>query len=79
MNIFFQSSFKSSIDLIENQKNNTLLQNEDDSKIKEENILSALSIINKEISFKYRNLINKYHEIIVKPFNTFTTDYKKFY
>ena len=79
MNIFFQSSFNSSINFIESQKNNTLLQNEEDSKIKEENILSNLSIINKEISFKYRNLINKYHEIIVKPFNTFTADYKKFY
>ena len=36
-------------------------------------------MIKKEISDKYTNLINKYYDVIVHPFNIFTSDYKKFY
>ena len=41
--------------------------------------MNNLNLINKEINDQYRNLTNKYYEIIVRPFNIFTTDYKKFY
>ena len=47
--------------------------------MEEDKILSNITIINKEISSKFINLINKYHEIIVQPFNAFTLDYKNFY
>ena len=42
-------------------------------------LLKQISLINKEIGGKYENLINKYNEIIVQPFNTFTSSYEKFY
>ena len=83
MNFFnniFQSAFKSSKDLLENQKNNILFKNNNDAEIKEEEkLLQNISLVNKEITLKYKNLISKFHEILVQPFNTFTSDYKKFY
>ena len=49
-------------------------------KILEEPILlNEISNINKEISIKYENLVNKYNEIIVKPFGQFTSCFQKFY
>ena len=45
----------------------------------EPKLLTQISLINKEISIKYSNLINNYNEVIVQPFNQFTTNYEKFY
>ena len=79
-NYFFQISFKTSQILLENQKKNILFQQDDNHKeLENEAILNNLNLINKEINDQYRNLTNKYYEIIVRPFNIFTTDYKKFY
>ena len=65
---------------METQKKNILFQNNDTSKVFEnENIINSLTLINKEMSEKYANLTNKYYEVIVRPFNIFTTDFKKFY
>ena len=81
---FFNNCFQFSLDcsnkFIENQKKNIILQNKNDFEILEgEKIISNISLINKQFSMKYANLINKYNDILVKPFNLFTSDYKKFY
>ena len=74
-NNFFQTSFKTSKYLIENQKKNILYQPKDDTKpIEEEKILLNIQNVNKEISDKYANLINKYYEIVIHPFNVFTSE-----
>ena len=79
-NNFFQTSFKTSKYLIENQKKNILYKPKDDTKpIEEEKILLNIQNVNKEISDKYANLINKYYEIVIHPFNVFTSDFQKFY
>ena len=71
---FFQISFKTSQILLENQKKNILFQQDDNHKeLENEAILNNLNLINKEINDQYRNLTNKYYEIIVRPFNIFTT------
>ena len=52
----------------------------DEPKIPEEpKLLNEISVINNELSIKYSNLVNKYNEIIVQPFNQFTSCYEKFY
>ena len=80
MNNFFQSSFKNSNDLLENQKENILFPKNNEIDISEdEKILYNISAINKEISLKYKTLLNKFHEIVIKPFSNFTSEYKKFY
>ena len=45
----------------------------------EPKLVKEISLVNKNISEKYTNLVNKYNEIIVQPFNQFTTSYEKFY
>ena len=45
----------------------------------EPKLVKEISLVNKGISEKYTNLVNKYNEIIVQPFNQFTTSYEKFY
>ena len=79
-NNFFQNSFDCSNNLLEKQKKNIIPQNINDlENLKGEKIFNNISLLNEEISKKYANLINKYNEILVKPFNSFTSDYKKFY
>ena len=79
-NNFFQNSFDCSNNLLEKQKKNIIPQNINDlENLEGEKIFNNISLLNEEISKKYANLINKYNEILVKPFNSFTSDYKKFY
>jgi hypothetical protein len=60
--------------------NINILKEINEPRIPEEpKLVKEISLVNKNISEKYTNLVNKYNEIIVQPFNQFTTSYEKFY
>lgn len=95
MNNFYQGLSKSSMTLLEKQKQNIISfevknqkdnDNKKDQKTKEETktselpqLLNEMSVINTDIEEKYENLINKYNEIIFLPFNRFTSSTQQFY
>ena len=61
--------YNTSISLIDKHHQN-ILNSIDEPKIPEEpKLLKEISIINKELSIKYSNLVNKFNEIIVQAFN----------
>ena len=65
--------------MIEKHNQNKIKEINEPKIPEEPKILNEISNINKEISIKYGNLVNKYNEIIVKPFFQFTSCYQKFY
>ena len=95
MNNFYQGLSKSSMTLLEKQKQNIISfetknqkdnDNKKDQKAQEEaktselpQLLNEMSLINSDIKEKYENLIFKYNEIIFQPFNRFTSCSEQFY
>ena len=95
MNNFYQGLSKSSMTLLEKQKQNIISfetknqkdnDNKKDQKTEEETktselpqLLNEMSLINNDIKEKYENLIFKYNEIIFQPFSRFTSCSEQFY
>ena len=78
-NNLYQNIYKTSTYLIDKHNLNTLKEINEPMIPEEPKLLTQISLINKEISIKYSNLINNYNEVIVQPFNQFTTNYEKFF